>query len=287
MSIAHEQGRLWTVLELIRWGSGFFQNKGIESGRLTMELLLCNVLSSTRIALYADFERPLTSVELDKLRAYVRRIAQHEPLQYVLGEASFYSLTFEVTPDVLIPRPETEFLVETAISVSKKVHTCLDIGTGSGAIAVSIAVHAPNTQWLCIDKSSHALAVAERNAIRQNVQRQCTFQQMDILTQAPSKMFDLICMNPPYVSAHEVVQLEPVVRDYEPHIALTDDADGLTFYRRLAELSKTVLADHGILLLEIGWGQSAAVKDIFHKIGEIAIVNDLADIPRVVKVAKE
>lgn len=249
-----------------------------------MELLLCNVLSSTRIALYSDFERPLSLTELAKLRTYVRRIAQHEPLQYVLGEASFYSLTFEVTPDVLIPRPETEFLVEAGISVSKKVHSCLDIGTGSGAIAICIAKHAPNTQWLCVDKSTHALAVAERNAIRQNVTQQCTFQQMDILAQAPSQKFDLICMNPPYVSAHDVVQLEPVVRDYEPHIALTDDADGLTFYRRLADLASTILADRGTILLEIGWGQSAAVQKIFNEIGRITIVNDLADIPRVLKV---
>lgn len=284
MSKVPEQTKVWTVLELIRWGTTYFGQKGIESGRLTMELLLCEVLATRRIALYSDFERPLMPQELVQLRGYVQRIANHEPLQYVLGKADFFSLQFEVTPDVLIPRQETEILVERVISQVADRKTCLDIGTGSGIIAVAIAKHVPQSQWLCIDKSSGAVDVARRNADRHGVADQCTFQVMDILTQAPSQTFDIICMNPPYIAASEVSTLDATVRDYEPHSALTDDADGLSFYRRLSHLGESLLNPNGLMVFELGWGQAESAVDLFKGRWNTRVINDLADIPRVLEV---
>jgi release factor glutamine methyltransferase len=279
--------QIWTVLDLIKWGTEYFKGHDVDAPRLTMELLLCHVLDSTRIKLYADFDRPLTKAELAVLRPLVQRRAHGEPLQYILGEADFYSLRFEVGPDVLIPRPETELLVEQAIEYiqSRKGSVRgLDIGTGSGIIPISIAYHTSST-WLAIDVSKGALATAERNATRHGVAERCHFDLLDFLREAPSETFDVITMNPPYIPAKDVADLQREVRDYEPHAALTDDADGLTFYKRLFELAPDLMNTGGIIIAELGWGSANHILTMVPPQSSADVIDDLAGIPRVLRVA--
>ena len=282
--------QVWTVLDLIRWGTDYFQQRDIESPRLTMELLLCHVLDTTRVKLYSGFDRPLLPEELSVLRSLVKRRAHHEPLQYITGSAWFYSLEFAVGPDVLIPRPETEHLVHEAIKWSRSQPVQglrgLDIGTGSGCIALALAHHVASSTWLGIDRSTAVVEVAVRNADRLGLADRCTFERLDFLTDVPTGKFDLITMNPPYIPAKEVPTLEPEVRDYEPHPALTDDADGLTFYKRLREVVDGLIADRGAVFLELGWQGAEDVRNIFADLGTIRVHNDLQDIPRVLVVQR-
>ena len=281
--------RVWTVRDLISWGQEYFGTKGVDSPRLTIDLLLCAVLGVSRLDLYMQHDRPLTRDELKQLRGYVTRRSQREPLQYILGQADFFGLQFEVTPAVLIPRPETEILVDRCIrwvrTTGKHNARGLDVGTGSGCIPLSIAHHCVDTQWLCIDRSHDALDVAKRNATRYGLDTRCTMQLMDILDTAPMGQYDVITMNPPYIAPSEVATLDEEVREHEPRIALTDEADGTTFYRRFAELAPAILADDGRAFLEIGYGQSDVVTTIFRDKGlDCNVMNDLADIPRIIEV---
>lgn len=280
--------QVWTVLDLIRWGTDYFQQRDIEAPRLTMELLLCHVLETSRVKLYSGFDRPLLPEELSLLRSHVKRRAHHEPLQYITGTAWFYSLEFSVGPDVLIPRPETEHLVDEAIkwasSRSAKNLRGLDIGTGSGCIALATAHHAKNSTWLGIDRAANVVDIAEGNAVRLGLADRCSFERMDFLRSVPEGPFDLITMNPPYIPVREVPTLEPEVRDYEPHSALTDDGDGLTFYKRLREVLEHLLTEQGAVFLELGWQGAEDVRQILEDVGTITIHNDLQDIPRVLVV---
>ncbi|MBU3742137.1 MAG: peptide chain release factor N(5)-glutamine methyltransferase [Candidatus Kapabacteria bacterium] len=276
--------RVWTILDLIRWGAEYFRDKEIDSPRLTIELMICHVLDIQRVQLYTDFERPLTREELANLRAMVLRRKDHEPLQYILGQADFYGRPFIVTPDVLIPRPETELLVDRVIRGAKGQGSirCLDIGTGSGCIPVTAAIHLPESHWLAIDISKGALDVATRNAERHGVADRVELQQCDILKEQPAGTFDIITMNPPYIAAADISELEPEVRDHEPHQALTDDADGLTFFRRLAVLASVMLRPGGTMFIEIGHGQSELVRSILASAAmKTEIIPDLAMVPRI------
>jgi release factor glutamine methyltransferase len=279
--------KVWTVLDLIKWGSEYFRDKGIDSPRLTIELMLCHVLREQRIRLYTDFERPLSKEELAVLRGMVQRRVRREPLQYILGEADFYGIRFEVTPDVLIPRPETEILVDRAIRFCKgRGKTIgLDIGTGTGCIPVAIAVKVPASWWTALEISPGAAAVARRNAAAAGVGEQVHVVDVDVLREVPPGPFDIVTMNPPYIPAADVATLEDEVRDHEPHSALTDDADGLTFYRRMADVWKDLIAKDGIVMCEIGHGQSQHVRDLFAATGaQVDVIDDLAGIPRIVTV---
>ena len=280
--------QVWTVLDLIRWGTDYFQQHDIEAPRLTMELLLCHVLDTTRVKLYSGFDRPLLPEELSLLRSHVKRRAHHEPLQYITGKAWFYSLSFTVSPDVLIPRPETEHLVHEVIKWSgtqnERSLRGLDIGTGSGCIAIAIAHHVSHSTWLGIDRSSAVVEIAKDNAERLEVADRCSFERMDFLKSVPQGPYDIITMNPPYIPAKEVPTLEPEVRDYEPHPALTDDADGLTFYKRLRDVSTSLIASGGAIFLELGWQGAKDVQEIFAEVGSVSVHNDLQDIPRVIVV---
>lgn len=275
--------KLWTVIDIVRWATDYFTQKGVDSPRLTIELMLCAVLDVPRIRLYTDHERPLLKDELATLRGMVKRRALHEPLQYILGKADFYGFSFVVTPDVLIPRPETEILVERCIRLlsGKGPLRCLDIGTGSGCIAIAVAKHATDAQWTGIDRSQGAVAVATENAKRLDVADRVVIQQADAHTYVPQEPFDLLVMNPPYIPSAEVPTLDANVRDYEPHAALTDDSDGLTFYRMLCERAHILVKENAWMLLELGHGQAEEVQQIFHAGGfTINILNDLENIPR-------
>jgi len=283
-----KQTEIWTILRLIQWGADFFRKKGVDSPRLTMELLLAHVLKLTRFDLYMQFERPLAEPELAALRGMVKRRAMREPLQYVLGEAHFYSRVFEVNPAVLIPRPETELLVEEALRRVQSLR-CLDVGTGSGCIGITIALERPETEVIAIDASEAALDVARRNAERLGA-RNIAFHRIDFFDDEAVRTlgsFDLVISNPPYIPASDIRTLQPEVRDHEPHLALTDGGDGLGFFRRFIDLSARLLRDESSLFLEIGYGQGGEVAGLFRRAGfEADLLTDLDRVERILWVQK-
>tara|TARA_B100000029_G_C17526988_1_gene942006 strand:- start:299 stop:1021 length:723 start_codon:yes stop_codon:yes gene_type:complete len=215
------------------------------------------------------FDEPLTKLHLRTLRSWVKRRIKHEPLQYITGSCSFYGREFLVSPDVLIPRPETERLIDVSIEtvIDKKSPSILDIGTGSGCIAITMALEIPDSSVLGVDISPSAKNIAILN--RKNFKaKNTTFVEMDILQKIPEKNFDLILSNPPYISKEELPTLMEEVKYFEPKIALTDNDDGLTFYNRYAEIAKALLKKDGYLILEVGIGNHPKiVESIFRKSG--------------------
>jgi release factor glutamine methyltransferase len=224
---------------------------------------------------------------MSALNAAAARRARREPLAYILGTRPFFGLTLRVTPDVLIPRPETEILVEVALAEIARTgaRRVVDVGTGSGAIAVAIAAHAPEVRVFATDISPAALAVARENAAVCGVAARITFFEGDLLEPvAALAPFDIIVSNPPYIAPEEVARLEPEVRDYEPHVALGTHPDPLHFHRRLSVEAPPLLAPGGLLAVEIGIGQADAVTRLWRAAGleEVTVTADLAGVPRVV-----
>jgi len=273
----------WTVLKLLRWTADYFAGRGLDAPRLDAELLLAATLGFDRVGLYVNFERPLQAGELAAYRERVRRRAGREPLAYILGQTEFWSLPLKVTPDVLIPRPETELLVEEALPRLSGRQQVLDVGTGSGALAIALAHERQELTVTAIDISPAALAVAADNARSNGVAERIRFVQHD-LGQLPPGPFDLIVANPPYIPSRELATLMPEVRDFEPQLALDGGVDGLDAYRALARQAGAILTAAGWLLVEVGSGQAAAVKELFAGAGltESFAARDLAGIERVV-----
>lgn len=276
---------IWTVKRIIEWGKNYLQDKQIDSPRLTMELLLCEVMKLRRIDLYLHHDKPLNNDELKLLRAYILRRADREPLQYIIGHTEFYGHQFIVNPSVLIPRPETELLVQYASEFAKKIkgdnHTALDIGTGSGCIIISFSKMFP--QWKCtaIDISDKALATAERNAEALEVEN-IAFHNADVFEKPPQKRYSLIMSNPPYIAPEDMEKLEPEVAKYEPRTALTDDENGLKYYSYYATLFPKIIRPGGAFFLEIGYGQSESIQELFTKNSiQTTIEHDYAGIPRI------
>ncbi len=274
----------WTVLKVLEWTAGYFKQKGIEGGRLDAELLLAETLGLTRVGLYLNYDRPLNPEELLVFRQQVGRRAKREPVQYILGRAEFWSLPFVVNPSVLIPRPDTEVLVEEALRLVSGACRILDVGLGSGAIAVTLAHELPEARVEGVEISPEALATACENAELNGVLERVDFQQGD-LGQLPVGPYDLLVSNPPYIPADDMGGLMPEVRDFEPHLALVGgDDDGLDCYRLLALQAVDRLSAGGWLLVEVGIGQAEAVQALFEQAGltELFIRDDYAGVPRVV-----
>jgi release factor glutamine methyltransferase len=261
---------------------------GIDTARLDAEILMAEAMGVSRVEVLASrgAASPQTLERFETLLA--RRLAR-EPIAYIVGHKEFFSLEFEVTPAVLIPRPETEFLVTAALgAISRKPGArLLDIGTGSGAIAIAFVAHAPGAIITAVDISAAALAVARRNANRHGVTDQMRLVRADLYEVldggSPLGRFDVIASNPPYIGAAEVAKLAPEIRMHEPVVALTDCGDGLDFYRRIAAGAREHLAPEGQVMVEIGAGQQSAIAEIFARAGlEVrAIINDLEGIARV------
>ena len=273
----------WTVLKLLQWTAEYFRDKGIESPRLDAELLLSATLEMDRVALYVNFERPLIAEELARYREKVRRRADREPLQYILGETEFWSLPFSVNPFVLIPRADTEVLVEEALKRIDGCSNVLDVGTGSAAIAVALAHEKPEIKVTALDCSEDALEVARGNARRNGVVERVACLAGD-LNSLPPGPFDMIVSNPPYIPSRDWEQLMPEVRDHEPRLALDGGDDGLEAYRRIAVQALKILSPGGWLLVEVGIGQAAVVSALFKAAGltDVAQRDDYAGIQRVV-----
>lgn len=285
---------VWTIIKILDWTKQYFADRGVENPRLDAEVLLCAVLQCERIKLYMDFERPLTGAELSQYKNYVARRGQHEPLAYILGEKEFMRNSFKVTPATLVPRPETELLVESLIKAARGLKAdgdvkILDIGTGSGAIIVSLLDYLPNAKGVGVDISVDALIVAEENSRRIGVRERAGFMQSDLFSRIPAdKKFDIIVSNPPYIPAADIAGLAKDVQK-EPRGALDGGADGLDFYRRIISDAMDHMADEGILAFEVGINQAQVVAELCRKAGfkATAIRKDYADIERMVFAVKE
>jgi release factor glutamine methyltransferase len=262
-----------TILEAIQRSADFLDKKGVGSPRLQVELLLAHVLKMPRMKLYLNFERPLSAAETDTLRDMVRRRGQREPLQHIVGSVSFCGLEMAVSRHVLVPRPETELLAERAWKLLAELPDqspprALDLGTGSGCLAIAMAAHAPRAQVDATDLSGEALSTARQNAARHNVADRITFHHGDgFAVLRPERQFDLIVSNPPYIATADIGGLEPEVRDYEPRMALDGGADGLDFYRRIAAEADAFLRLGGRTVLELNDNGAQNVGKIFQNEG--------------------
>lgn len=279
------QMEIWTVLRMVQWGTEYFRKKRVDSPRLTIELMLAHVLGLKRFDLYMQFDRPLVEEELVPLRDMVKRRGGGEPLQYILGEAAFHGRVFQVRPGVLIPRPETELLVDEALRRSQPLR-CLDVGTGSGCIAITVALERPGTEVTAIDVSEDALSIARENAARLGAGH-VDFHRIDFFNNAGMSRlgsFDLVISNPPYIAAAEVPELQMEVRDHEPRIAVTDGGDGLNFYRRMVQLAPALLRSDGSIFVELGFGQAQEVRRLFGTAGfETDVYSDLEKVERILR----
>ena len=261
----------WTILGIVERSAIHFEEKGIDSPRLTSELLLCHALGVQRIELYTKFDTVLSPHQLSVYRGLVKRRIAREPLQYIVGFTEFMGLEIIVDQRVLIPRPETELLVEEVIrrSAGRSAPRILDIGTGSGCIAIALAKMIPGCSVSAIDKSDEALAVAALNVQHHDVAKQVHLASHDFLTspRVEGSPFDIVVSNPPYVSRTEWAELQPEVREFEPRCATTDDGDGLSFYTSITEKARQLLAPGGVVCMELGHGQADAVKKLFQNQG--------------------
>lgn len=278
----------WTVGRLLEWTTGHFQKLKFSLPRLDAEVLLAEVLTCPRIQLYALWDTEVDSGQRDKFRDFVRRRAEGCPVAYLVGKREFHSLEFAVTPDVLIPRPETEFLVGEALAFAKQapVERYVDVGVGSGAIAITLAKAWPNARGVALDLSDSALQVARGNAEKHGVADRVEFLRSDLLEAVGDREpFDLIVSNPPYVSAADYLTLATEVRNYEPRIALEAGVDGLDIYRRLIPQAANLLKPGGLFLLELGIHQEPAVRELLVATGKLTAlpaVRDMQRIPRVI-----
>jgi release factor glutamine methyltransferase len=281
----------WTVQRMLAWMTRDFAEHGVASPRLDAELLLSHALGCDRVRLYMDMPRPLEADELSAVRALVVRRRKREPVAYILGRREFYLRSFEVTKDVLVPRPETEILVDRALeALPAEAERALDLCTGSGVIAITLAAERPALRVDATDLSAAALRVACANAERLGVAERVAFYQGDLLQPLPrDARYDLIAANPPYVAARELPSLAQEVREHEPMLALVAGDDGLDVLRRLCAAVAAVLRSGGHALFEVGAGQARVVCELLAREPELTDVRtheDLAGHERVVQVRR-
>jgi release factor glutamine methyltransferase len=278
-----EKQEIWTVLKILTWTREYLAGKGVENARLEAEWLLCEVIGLDRLGLYLNFDKPLSAAELAGFRGLVARRARREPLQYILGSQEFMGLEFEVSPAVLIPRHDTGILVEEAVRLGGSARRVLDIGVGSGCIAVALAKLLPGAVICGVERSAEALALALRNAQLNGVTVIC--REGSLFEPFAGERFNLIVSNPPYIPTCDLAGLQPEVRDFEPVGALDGGVDGLDFYRAMIPAAPDYLEPDGLLLFEVGIGQSAEVVRLFDETGRfggIFTAKDDGGIERVV-----
>jgi release factor glutamine methyltransferase len=274
----------WTILGVLDWTAERFAQQGLDAPRVDAEVLLAHCLAQQRIQLYAHYDQPLAAEELAAYRAAIKRRMAREPVAYITGSREFWSLPLAVTPEVLIPRPETETLVEVALALSQRAaRTLVDVGTGSGALAIALASELPAARVLATDLGQAALALARGNATIHGLELELL--QGDLLSPLPDDLQpELVVSNPPYVTTAEWQQLPPEVRDWEPRAALDGGPDGLSVIRRLVPAAAGRLAPGGHLALEVGAGQAPQVMELLREQGftKVRAHPDLAQVERVV-----
>ena len=286
----------WTIKKLLDWMTSFFTEKGIDAPRLSAELLLSHVLSCQRIELYTTFDKIVDPTKLHELRALVKRCAEHEPVAYLVGRCEFYSMQIKVNSSCLIPRPETELLVERGIDFLRRregEQVVLDLCTGSGCIAIAIAKNFPGCHVTATDISDEALSIADENIKAHNLVDRIRLMSGDlfdpIIEGLDEAKFDLIVCNPPYVTTAEMETLDKNVKDYEPHSALHAGPKGLDIYRRIFAQVDTFLKPNAALILEIGYAQGKTVRQLLEEtttFEQIAVEKDRSDNDRIVTASK-
>lgn len=273
----------WTILKILQWTTAYFKSHHIDSPRLTVEILLAHALHAKRIDLYTRFDQPLTKDELAVFKALIRRRVCREPVAYITGNREFFGIDFDVSPDVLIPRPETEFLVEAALARIPQAGSIpwrvLELGAGSGAVIISLAVNRPGHDYVASDISLKALHAAAGNAYKNRVHGKILFFAGDLFAPLNPSFgaFDLIVSNPPYIACNQLTGLEPEVRDFEPSLALDGGADGLGIIRKIIEAAPLYLNHRATLILEIGFDQKERFSQIVNDDGRYSLPEFVKD----------
>lgn len=283
------ENEIWTIGKILKWTEQYFAKAELDSPRLDAEVLLAHVLKKERIFLYVHFDQPLDPAELAEYKACIKQRVQHVPVAHITGHKEFMGLDFKVTKDTLIPRPDTEILVEAVLQRLKAGPESnlrlADIGTGSGAICLSLLNYLPQLQAVTVDISPAALAVARENATALGVAERIVFFQGDLLEPVKGQKFAAIVSNPPYIPKADILTLEQDVKDYEPMGALDGGDDGLDFYRRLLTEAADLLEPEGFMAVEAGIGQAQVLAQMAKAMVQWAkteIIKDLAGIERVV-----
>ena len=253
MEAVKEKKQVWRIIDLIKWGEGYFKQNKFDSPKREIEWLLCDLLDHKRVDLYINFEQKVPNDKLALLKKWIKKRLKRMPLQYITGVTEFYGNKYFLNDDVLIPRPETERLVDISLEcINKLSHPrILEVGTGSGCISISIALMRGDAKILSIDISQNALNKAQENSDYHKTNN-VKFLNLDFLKEIPSERFDIIVSNPPYIPLEEMKNIMIDVKEYEPEIALTDFTDGLLFYDRFADLGSKLLKKGGWMVLEVG-----------------------------------
>ena len=286
MTVA-ESAQTWTVAAVLKWATDDFRARGIESPRLDAEVLLSRATGASRTQLVIDMLKPLAAPELARFREMVKRRRAREPVAYILGEREFYGRTFKVDARVLVPRPDTETLVDVALARTRAVSMCgrvLDLCTGSGCVAITIARERPTMDVIGSDASEGALAVAEENALRLGAYN-AWFVRSDLYGDLPrGTTFDLITANPPYIASGEIAGLSPDIAAFEPRLALDGGADGFALIERIVQGAPERLERGGVLAMEVGAGQAERAAHMLEARGftDVESARDYARIERVV-----
>lgn len=286
--------RIWNISELLKWTADYFQSNNIESPRMGAELLLSHCLNVPRLNLYLQYDKPLLPEELHRYKSMIKRRLAREPVAYITGYKGFWTLDLAVTKNVLVPRPDTECLVETALELLRVKPEAplniLDLGTGSGAIILSLASEVPVNKHFAVDVSVEAIKVAKQNA-----ELNCPESSISFISSSwfdglvENEMFDLIVSNPPYIPTKDIMELEPEIKEYEPFLALDGDVDGLKCVRHIIEHAGNYLRPGGWLMIETGFDQKEAVLDIAYGVGGYSnaeYIRDFAGNNRVVRMQK-
>ena len=289
----------WTVRRILEWTTSYFTRKSVDSPRLSAELLLAHVLAQPRIRLYTDYDRVLRDEQLALMRALVQRAAEEEPIAYLTGKAHFFNLEFEVTRDVLIPRPDTETLVENVLQLARnqpglEAPRVLDLCTGSGCVAAAIARRLKAATVLATDVSEPAVVLARRNVERLGLADRVSVEQGDLFEpvarMVDRRPFDLIVANPPYIPTAQLETLDRSVRDYEPVQALDGGLDGLVIHRRIFQEAPDRLAPGGRVFLEIAFDQGELATQVaaeYPKFDDVRLLKDYSGHDRVVTARKK
>ena len=271
--------KTWRIIDIINWGEKYLKDRSFDSPRNEIEILLLHLIGCKKIDLYLDFEKVIKPEDLITLRGWIKRRVNREPIQHIIGHSEFYGRRFIVNQDVLIPRPETETVIDISIDALSKKNTpvIIDIGTGSGCIGITLALEIPHSKVFAIDISEAALSIAKKNAAIYNL-KNIEFIKMDFLSKDIKHNVDLLVSNPPYIPQKEISSLMRDVKEYEPMIALTDNSNGLVFYQKISKIIPHVVKKNGVTILEVGRGDHHnKVKEVFSKEGysDIETICDL------------
>lgn len=284
----------WTIIKLLEWTTSYFKSHHIESPRAAAEILLAHILNLDRIHLYLQYDQPLCKDELGKFKALIKRRVAGEPVAYILGTKEFWSMDFYVNQNVLIPRPETECLVEAALALLPDdlnigPKNVLELGTGSGAVVISIASERPDNFFFSSDCSMNAIAIAKKNAVSLHVEHRINFFSGNWLLPLKENrhFFDIIISNPPYIPKGVIPGLQPEICKYEPVIALDGGEDGLSSLKNIISNAHMYLKENGYLLLEIGEKQASMLEKVIDDCGkydQVTFIKDYSGYDRVAKI---